>query len=332
MTSRRQQDRSHGTRACYVWGPSGQGPGCHCDDCTEANRVANANRNRQIAYGQWQPFTDAAPVRQHMQELSAAGIGRRRMMALTGISSGSLTKLLYGQRGSPPSSKIRTETAEKILAIQPETEVPPKFVDSAGARHRLQALAAARWSQSALAERLGDVSQSTITAIMRGDQITPKTDQAVRELYSRLWDQPPPERRPSERSAAARAGNHARRMGWAPPAAWEDMELDRPGGKPVEGWQPSARVRHRSADLAEDAEWIMRTEGGGLTRAAERLGVRRDTLEHAMSRAAEQGERQAAAQRAAAADGAEPARVVPLPVTREPEDDREVELAELEAG
>ena len=323
----RQQDRHPGNRACYVFGPRGQGPGCRCAGCTEANRAYNAHRDRQIAYGRWQPFTDADPVRQHLKDLSAAGVGRRRVMALTGISSGALSKLMYGQRGKPPSPRVRAKTARAILAIQPDEEVPPKFVDSTGARNRLQALGAARWPQAALARELGDVSVSTITAIMRGDRVTVRTDQAVRALYSRLWDKQPPERTADERGGATRAANHARRMGWAPPAAWEDLELDRPDGRPVEGWQPSARVRHRSVDLAEDAEWIMRTEECGLARAAERLGVPKDTLEHAMLRAAQQREREAAAEAEA-----EAAKVVQLPVHTEPADDRLELVPELEAG
>lgn len=337
MTSRRQEDRSHGTRACYVWGPRGQGPGCRCADCTEANRVANARRDRLIAYGQWQPFTDADPVRKHLQELSAVGIGRRRVMALTGLSSGCLTKLLYGQRGNPPASKVRTKTAETILAIQPDTPIPPKFIDSAPARHRLQALAAARWTQAALVCQLEDVSPSTVTAIMRGDQITPRTDQAIRglysrlwELYSRLWDKRPPERTRGERRAAAVAASHARRMGWAPPAAWEDVELDRPDGQPVEGWQRSASTRHRAAGLAEDAEFIMRTESCGLTQAAERLGTSRDALEHALARAAKQTQREVGAHAATEVEGSQ---VVQLLVHAEPDGDKDLALQpELEAG
>jgi hypothetical protein len=328
MSIGQQDDDGHGTRACYVFGPDRKGPGCHCPDCTEANRVDHARRERLIAYGRWQPFVDAGPVREHLRNLSAAGIGHRRVVALSGVSTGALSKLLYGQRGDPPSAKVRIKTAEALLAIQPDTPVAPKFVDAAGARHRLQALAAARWSQALLVGELGDTSQSTVTAIITGaaDQVTSKTDQAIREVYSRLWDKPPPEHTQVERSAAARAGNHARRMGWAPPAAWADLELDRPDGKPDDGWQPSERVRHRSADLAEDAEFIMRTEGCGLTRAAERLGVPRDTLEHAMLRAAEYEARQTADAEAA------PATVVQLPVAREPSVNRELELAELEAG
>src|SRR5579859_6976414 len=87
--------RAHGTRACYVCGPGpGSGPGCRCDACRAANRAHARRRARLTAYGQWHPFVDAEPVRDHIQALSQAGIGRRRVAALAGISDAALGRLL----------------------------------------------------------------------------------------------------------------------------------------------------------------------------------------------------------------------------------------------
>lgn len=49
----------HGVRGSYV-------RGCHCEECTEANRAYVARTERAKLYGTWESaFTDAAPVRAH---------------------------------------------------------------------------------------------------------------------------------------------------------------------------------------------------------------------------------------------------------------------------
>ena len=97
------ETRAHGTRARYARGPGpGTGPGCRCADCSAANRAAGNQRSRAILYGRWQPYVDAGPVREHLRALAAAGIGHRRVGELAGVSSGSLSKILYGGPGSRP--------------------------------------------------------------------------------------------------------------------------------------------------------------------------------------------------------------------------------------
>ena len=77
--------RLHGTRARYVLGPGpGPGPGCRCADCRAANRAAENQRTRLIAYGQWQPYVDADQARAHVRRLAVQGIGWKRTAALAG--------------------------------------------------------------------------------------------------------------------------------------------------------------------------------------------------------------------------------------------------------
>ncbi|HEY2269252.1 MAG TPA: hypothetical protein VGI96_42005, partial [Streptosporangiaceae bacterium] len=119
--------REHGTTARYVWGPDENdipGMGCHCAACTEARRVAEGHRRRMKAYGQWQPFVDAEPARQHVRMLAAHGIGWKRAAELAGVSNGSMSKLLYGGPGDrPPAKRIRPETEAKILAVRPSLDL-----------------------------------------------------------------------------------------------------------------------------------------------------------------------------------------------------------------
>src|SRR6266567_8608471 len=107
-----QATRAHGTRARYVFGCGpGAGEGCRCGACVTANRQDAARRNRLRAYGEWQPYVDAGPARDHLAALSRAGIGWKRAAELSGISTGGVSRLLFGKAGRAPSRRIRPETA-----------------------------------------------------------------------------------------------------------------------------------------------------------------------------------------------------------------------------
>ena len=279
--------RPHGTRARYVLGPGpGTGPGCRCDLCTAANREAERRRERQILYGRWEPYVDAAPARDHLRALAAAGIGWKRAAQLARVSTGSVSKLLYGGPGDrPPSRRIRPQTAAAILTVSPSAQAvaPGALVDSGGTRRRVQALVTRGWSQARLACQLA-VTGSNFATMMRREQVTAATARAVGELYDRLWDKPPPESNQRERIAAARARNYAAERGWAPPLAWDDDIIDDPSGRPAERWKRPAHSRGRSADLAEDAEQLLGRDGYTREHAAARLGVAPSTLDAALRR------------------------------------------------
>ena len=159
----------------------------------------------------------------------------------------------------------------------------------------MQALVAVGYSQAILAARLG--IQRSNFRLAACDQVTAATARAVRELYDELWDVPPGESTHRARISASRAHNYARARDWALPMAWDDEALDDPDAGLAEGWRRSDPTTIRSADLAEDAEFV-RSAGGCRTQneVALRLGVSRDRLDHACMRA---GARQAANEREA---------------------------------
>jgi transcriptional regulator with XRE-family HTH domain len=284
--ARTGKPRAHGTRACYVWGPEpGQGTGCRCAACTEANRADHQRRDRLRLYGQWQPFVDAGPVREHLEALSRAGIGWRRAAALSGVSTGAVSRILYGKPGRPPTRGVRQETAAAILAVRPGAEAlaPSVHVDATGTRRRLQALVATGWSQSQLAERL-EMLPGNFGQVMRREHVTAATARAVRDLYDELWNKPPAEATHRQKIAVSRARNHARAHGWAPPLAWDDDLIDNPAAGPAEGWRRPDGGQRRAGDLREDAEWLITNQGYTREHAAIRLGVTRSALDQAFAR------------------------------------------------
>lgn len=219
--------RQHGTRSMYT-------SGCRCGPCTVANREDAERRNRLKLYGRYDGLVDAGPARAHLTMLSATGIGWRRAAMLAGLSTGAVSKLLYGGPGArPPSRRVRPETEAAILAVPPAPAMlaPSAPVDATGTSRRLQALAAAGWPLARVATRLG-VERGNLGAVMRQAQVTAATAARVRELYEELWDKPCPAVNAYERDGIRRAVAHARRMGWAPPMAWDDDEIDNPRARP----------------------------------------------------------------------------------------------------
>lgn len=222
-------ERPHGTRAKYAVDR------CRCEPCKAANRAAENHRYRQQAYGRWQPYVDAEPARAHVRKLMDYGIGWQRIARLAGVSTGALSKLLYGdsQRNLAPSKRIRPETATKLLAVQPDPALLADLasIDGTGTRRRLRALVTAGWPQGQLADRIG-MNRGNFATLMAADgPVHMTTARAVRRLYDRLWQQQPAEHGVTAQ-AISRARNHAAARGWAPAGAWDDDVIDDPAAHP----------------------------------------------------------------------------------------------------
>ncbi|MEU6725566.1 hypothetical protein ABZ917_17815 [Nonomuraea wenchangensis] len=205
--------------------------GCRCYVCGFARAVYDERRQRAIAYGTWQPFVDAEPVRQHVRDLQACGVGLRRIAEAAQVDRKRLQALLNGrpERGTGPQEKIRPALALAILAVEPSFDLlgDKTVIDASGTRRRLQALVARGWSQAKLAARLG-WTPANLGTLMKEPRTIVATARKVRALYDELWNQAPPEADHREKIAASRARNHAAANGWLPPQAWDDDLIDVP--------------------------------------------------------------------------------------------------------
>lgn len=220
--------RKHGTYAKYAV------DGCRCYPCCQAASNYSCARRRAIAYGKWQPYVDAEPVRQHVRNLGEFGIGWMRLARLAGVPRGTVSKLLYGdpKRGSAPSKRLLSKNALALLAIEPTLDnmgarVP---IDGTGTRRRLQALVAKGWTQSELARRLG-ADRTNFARTITSDLVHASTARATNTLYDELWRASPEGHGvPAHRAAAARRS--ARERHWAPVGAWDDDLIDSPEAYP----------------------------------------------------------------------------------------------------
>lgn len=219
--------------------------GCRCDDCYENRHADNDARARRVAYGRpLDSFVDAEPVREHIFELAQAGIGKVRLAELSGVSVNAI-RALKGLRRGKPVAKVRKETAAAILAVTTDVKRAPRMaVDSRGAVRRLQALIARGWTGRALNDELGLLGHNLATWFAQETMTQEKVDQ-IAALYERLWDQSPPIQSGYMAAASRRAINRARREGWPPPLAWDDID------DPNE--QPDLRAAHTPKTDVDEA-------------------------------------------------------------------------------
>jgi len=228
----------HGTYVAYVIDL------CRCRPCRDANRAYVAGLTRRTMYGK-AAYVDAGPARAHIEALTAAGMGLKRIVAVSDISQGLLWKLIYGKTRPDgtrtPSKRIRAATQTAILAVRLDLADGAR-IDSTGTTRRIQALVAVGWSQSQLAARLG-ILRSNFTAIAQGrTDVTVAHAKAVSALYEQLWDQVPEHAQWRAHIAYSRAVNYAAAAGWVPPMAWSEETIDDPSVRRPRRARRSARA------------------------------------------------------------------------------------------
>jgi hypothetical protein len=106
-------------------------------------------------------------------------------------------------------------------------------VEATGTHRRLQALRVIGWSLSALGAELG-VSKRAVSFLHVYEHVSEDTAARVAAVYDRCWDKP----QHGDRADLARS--YALGLGWVPPLAWDEDDLDDPTAKPhtpADRWQ-----------------------------------------------------------------------------------------------
>ena len=239
------------------------------------NRCYERTRYRQKGYGRWQSSrVDAQPVRDHIRALNAAGLGNRRITAMTGISRTTLTAMLTGRpcRGTGPSKTVYEDTARKILAVPIPTGLEllggAVRIDGTGTTRRLQALVAIGHSQHDVCQRLG-WSDTNGSRLFIGSQkrVHVSTARKVAAIYDVMAMTP---------GTSQRARTHARQRGWAPPLAWDDDLIDNPAATPDVGAREKVSFADRYLEL--------RDLGYRHTQIADRFGIKPESLNRQLER------------------------------------------------
>ncbi|MGH9153265.1 MAG: hypothetical protein ACRD03_12905 [Acidimicrobiales bacterium] len=182
-------ERAHATYAKAVV------EGCDCELCKAERTRYNRERRQAIARPDqvWLPYVSAEPARQHLAALSAAGMGLKTVAGLSGVSHGSLSKIVYGEpgRGKPPSKRIRPATLSKILEVRVTHAGGAQRVDATGTWQLIEELVAAGYSRGFLARALG--SRAAQPSLQIGKtMVRASTARAVEDLHRRLMSRRPP--------------------------------------------------------------------------------------------------------------------------------------------
>lgn len=161
-------------------------------------------------------YTPAAPVIEHIQKLMSLGWSCQGIASRAGVS-------FTAVRLAKTRTQMWRPVARAILAVEPGPYVTfHNSMSPLGAERRTQALQWMGWTVREIGAQ-ADVHATSLLNCFRRGSISTELDRRITEVYERLSDT----RGPSVFSA-----NRARRFGWAPPAAWDDTDINDPAAQP----------------------------------------------------------------------------------------------------
>lgn len=183
-------DRGHRpSRTCYV------GCLCRCDECRGEVRAYSRRRNREMAYGTWDPArVDAGPVREHVADLMCAGrrgshhrgVGLKQIAKVSGVAHGTLWKLMYGAPDrAGPSKTVRRQTADRLLKVTRDDAADGVSAPGAATRRRLDAMIEGGFTKAELARYITGNPGADSLQIARGSKARVSMGNArrVKELH-----------------------------------------------------------------------------------------------------------------------------------------------------
>ncbi len=159
--------------------------------------------------------SDAAWAR--LDELLAEGFSTYWIASAAGLVDNSIQTALQDEQATGSRRRFGAVIAAAIVNADMSTATIGRR-SATGTRRRLQALAVNGWGLQHLAD-LTDVPMTTLHALRNGKigQTRPAYWRAVRDIYDELGDDQGPNRQ---------AADKASRLGWLPPFAWDEPDLD----------------------------------------------------------------------------------------------------------
>lgn len=268
MTTADRNAPHHDTLTCYT------NYNCRLPECVERKNAWMRTRDRALRAGTWQPMIDAAPVREHLEQLLAEGFTQEAIAITAGVPHQSISDFTQ-HRGRKRGLRHRTypDFAQRILAVTPAT-INAGRIDSTGTRRRVLALVAHGWPLVHIGRQLG-MDPSRADQIILTKRVYVTTRNRIAEGYDRI-KQLQPEKHGVPAPKAAQARERAKAKRWPTPSYWDRHAdgIDDPHFEPMYGVT-------RREQVAQDANWVMRTVGLSKAETAARLGVDKSYIEHA---------------------------------------------------
>lgn len=236
-------------------------------------------RTRDAAYGRWETlYTDAFPVRAHVEALRAAGMGTRTIAEVAGVSRNNIQQLLLGrpERGQGPSRKMLARIAAKIMTV-PVPQVPHAGVaggakvPAIGTVRRMQALVRFGYTRSDLADRLG-ITPSNATHLFRKNtaHVTAETALKVEALFAELQ---------LVQGPSARAAAEGRRRRWPLPFDWDEETIDNPDATPQRHLPSEGRRDSEAVAVRRERVAALTAAGWSARRIAQHLRITDRTVQ-----------------------------------------------------
>lgn len=198
---------------------------CRCEPCLRAVYLYGKRRKYDADVGNLRRV-DAAPAREHLQQLLDAGVSLHQIMMSTGnkVWHKQLRNILDGNEEYGEVTWILPHTEDAILSVTYEKamECSFTFTSAIGVHRRLRALRRIGYSLPMLAEHLG-LSYSAVYRYQTMDQVRTTTLESVTKMYDELHMTIGPDEREMWM---------AYRKDWLPPMAWDDETIDDPDAKP----------------------------------------------------------------------------------------------------
>lgn len=221
---------------------------------------------RQRAYGRWQPFVDAAPVRSHLLHLMATtDAGWRRLATAAGVPHGTINHLLYGSHGQR-AKRITPDNARRIFALQPDS-TGGFTLPSAGAQRRIHVLIGEGWPQIHIGPQINTHPQY-VNELLKTPRVTTTTATAVADAYTRLRGVDPLTCGVTPHGVGI-ALRLAARNQWPDRLFWDDCQdrIDDPDFDPATVLEDTPKYMR----MGEDALWL-RKQGFTMQQIADRFG------------------------------------------------------------
>lgn len=244
-----------------------------CSNLVHANTPFCEKHAPEWRRQQGTAYTPIEPVRVHVQRLRDAGLGWYRIARLSGTSAWVVRNIMNADQSHVTLRNARNLLSVAVPSTAHELAAPNATVPGVGTHRRLRALVAIGYSNAQLAEEIG-YPTSQVARLFSGEfDVSAAVARKVEEAFNRLHMIPVPDGYASNRSRL-----RAARRGWFPPLAWEIDSIDDPA------------VRPRGVGASQH-DWLpeygkLRAKGYSNSRIAALLGIRPDSLNSRLRRAA----------------------------------------------
>lgn len=243
--------------------------GCKKPECMEARRKSNRANYHGLKEGGARVSSEEA--HRHALGLVSAGMSAQDIAARSGVSVTQVRRLLRG--ALPGVLRVNSDAILGVIVPDEHTSMTDGLADATGAMRRLRALSVQGFSTTVVSQESGIV-RLAISEIRSGDQsrLRVSTLRSIVALHEKFWDTDPLDLGVAL-SSVVRTKNYAEKQKWWPTEAWDDIDAPE--------CRPSLKTP-RYVALTEDARELINEYGYTRKEAAERLGVKTDTLTSAM--------------------------------------------------